>query len=35
MRGWAMVEPEGIYDDGQLKAWIERALKFVETLPSK
>ena len=35
MKGWVLVEPEGIDDDGQLKAWIERALKFVETLPRK
>ena len=35
MKGWVMVDPEGIDDDGQLKAWIERALKFVETLPRK
>jgi TfoX/Sxy family transcriptional regulator of competence genes len=35
MKGWVMVEPEGVEDDGQLKAWIERAGKFVETLPRK
>ncbi|MGH7139361.1 MAG: TfoX/Sxy family protein, partial [Pirellulales bacterium] len=35
MRGWVMVEPDGIDDDEQLKAWIERAMKFVETLPRK
>lgn len=35
MKGWLMVEPEGIDNDGQLKAWVERALKFVETLPKK
>jgi TfoX/Sxy family transcriptional regulator of competence genes len=35
MKGWVMVEPEGIDDDEQLKAWIERALNFVETLPKK
>lgn len=26
MKGWVMVEPDGIDDDGQLKAWIERAM---------
>jgi hypothetical protein len=26
-----MVEPEGIDEDEQLKAWIERAMMFVET----
>lgn len=35
MNGWVMIEAEGIDDDGQLKAWIERALKFVEALPAK
>ena len=35
MKGWVVVEPEGIDDDGQLQAWIERAMRFVETLPRK
>jgi TfoX/Sxy family transcriptional regulator of competence genes len=35
MKGWVMVEPVGIDDDGQLQAWIERATRFVETLPRK
>lgn len=35
MRNWVVVEPEGVEDDVQLKEWIERALKFVETLPRK
>lgn len=35
MRNWVMVEPEGVEDDEQLKAWIERATKFVRTLPKK
>ena len=35
MKGWIMVEPEGVEDDDQLKDWIERANKFVETLPGK
>ena len=35
MRNWVMVAPEGIEDDGQLKAWIERATTFVTTLPKK
>src|ERR1700756_4743543 len=29
MRNWVAVEPEGVEDDDQLKAWIERAVKFV------
>ena len=35
MRNWVMVEPEGIEDDDQLKAWIGRATEFVEMLPRK
>jgi TfoX/Sxy family transcriptional regulator of competence genes len=35
MKGWAMVEPDGIESDGQLTAWIERATAFVKTLPAK
>lgn len=35
MRNWVLVERDGIEDDDQLKSWIERAAKFVETLPSK
>jgi hypothetical protein len=35
MRNWAAVEPEGIEDDEQLKEWVERATKFVKTLPRK
>jgi TfoX/Sxy family transcriptional regulator of competence genes len=35
MKGWALVEPDGIENDEQLRAWIERATKFVETLPAK
>ena len=35
MRNWVAVEPEGVEDDGQLKAWVERAITFVRTLPKK
>jgi TfoX/Sxy family transcriptional regulator of competence genes len=35
MKGWVLVDPEGVEDDDQLKAWIERAMKFVRTLPKK
>lgn len=35
MRGWVMVEPGGVKDDGQLADWIERAFRFVITLPAK
>jgi TfoX/Sxy family transcriptional regulator of competence genes len=35
MKGWVLVEPEGVEEDGPLKDWIERALKFVKALPAK
>ena len=35
MKGWVMVEPEGVDDDDQLKDWIRRAEEFVGTLPRK
>lgn len=35
MKGWLLVEPEGIAEDDTLKAWIQRALKFVGKLPGK
>ncbi len=35
MKGWVMVQPEGIEDDDQLRDWIGRARKFVARLPEK
>jgi hypothetical protein len=35
MKGWVMVEPNGLDSDKQLAEWIERAVQFVETLPPK
>ena len=35
MKGWVLVEPAGIEDDGQVKEWIQRAVKFVGKLPAK
>ena len=35
MRGWVLVEAEAIDDDQALRAWIDRSLKFVATLPAK
>jgi TfoX/Sxy family transcriptional regulator of competence genes len=35
MRNWVAVEPDGVEDDYQLKDWVERALKFVKSLPPK
>lgn len=35
MKGWVMVEPEGVDEDENLKDWIGRAVEFVKTLPGK
>ena len=35
MKGWVVVEAEGLDTDQQLGYWIERAVEFVETLPRK
>ncbi len=35
MKGWAVVEAEGMETDEQLRAWIERVVEFVERLPRK
>jgi hypothetical protein len=35
MKGWVMVQPDGIDEDDALKGWIERATTFVRTLPAK
>ena len=35
MKGWVVVESEGLEGDDQLKEWIRKAMEFVETLPAK
>ena len=35
MKGWARVMPAGIKSDDDLKAWIDRAVRFVRSLPAK
>jgi TfoX/Sxy family transcriptional regulator of competence genes len=35
MKGWVLVESEGVEGDEQLKHWIERATRFVRALPAK
>jgi TfoX/Sxy family transcriptional regulator of competence genes len=35
MKGWVLVEPKRIEGDDQLAGWIQRAMKFVGTLPAK
>ena len=35
MKGWVLVEPDGLEFDDRLKDWLDRAEEFVETLPAK
>jgi TfoX/Sxy family transcriptional regulator of competence genes len=35
MKGWVLVEPEGVDGDDQLAGWIQSAVKFVGALPAK
>lgn len=35
MKGWVIVEADGIDSDHQLSHWIELAVQFVRTLPTK
>jgi TfoX/Sxy family transcriptional regulator of competence genes len=35
MKGWLMVEPDGLDTDEQLTGWIQRAVEFVGGLPVK
>ena len=35
MKGWVIVDPEGLESDRDLSDWIERAIEFVITLPAK
>ena len=35
MKGWTLVAPEGIRSHPELKAWVRRAAKFAESLPTK
>ena len=35
MKGWLVVSPEGLQNEDRLRGWIQRAVKFVETLPRK
>jgi TfoX/Sxy family transcriptional regulator of competence genes len=35
MKNWVLVEADGVGSDDQLKDWIDRAMKFVRTLPAK
>ncbi len=35
MKGWALVEPEGVQSEGDLKTWLDRAVEFAGSLPPK
>jgi len=35
MKGWVMVAAEGVADEGAVKEWVLRAVKFVGKLPGK
>lgn len=35
MKGWVMVSGEGIGRDAEMRSWLQKARKFVETLPAK
>jgi len=35
MKGWVLVDAEGLDKDDQLQAWVERAAGFVRTLPAR
>lgn len=35
MRGWVMVEADGLETDSQLSDWIQQSVEFVSTLPKK
>jgi hypothetical protein len=35
MKGWILIEPDGVETDDQLGRWIEKSLDFVRTLPAK
>lgn len=35
MKGWVMVDPQALAETGSLESWINRAWKFVRTLPAK
>ena len=35
MRGWISVAPEGFTSDADLDAWIDRGVRYAESLPPK
>ncbi len=35
MKGWLLVEPDGLRTNKQLVAWIKQSIEFTSTLPPK
>ncbi len=35
MKGWIVVEPQGLTTDKVLQSWIDQSVTFAKTLPSK
>lgn len=35
MRGWVLVDPEGLISDDSLHGWVTRGVAFAGTLPAK
>ena len=35
MRGWLAVAPEGFADEDALSSWIDRGVRYAESLPKK
>ena len=35
MKGWALVEPDGIATESDLESWVDRAAAYAATLPAK
>ena len=35
MKGWAMIHPDGVAEDGDLRRYVDMAIMFCATLPQK
>lgn len=35
MKGWVMVEPDGVADAASVESWVRRAIEFVDPMPAK
>ena len=35
MKGWVLVAPAGVEADDELSGWVQRAVKFLNSLPAK